>query len=222
MLCALAGLAVSSGARAQDEAAPETVYVIEHVVVSVNSASDGSGERVGQIQSGEKVEILERQGDQARVRLGSGNEGWVKSSYLSASPPLREQLKARTDELEKLKQEKSKLEADLQAARKAASAAAARPAAPPEAAPPPAAAAMTAEPPVPDGSPAESSAHETESDAVRTSAPPLFSSEGVMPQRPSWMFSLIATAAALAIGFVLGWRMLDRRIRAKYGGLRIY
>ena len=27
---------------------------------------------------------------------------------------------------------------------------------------------------------------------------------------------------ALIAGFVLGWRMLDRRIRRKYGGLRIY
>ena len=27
---------------------------------------------------------------------------------------------------------------------------------------------------------------------------------------------------SLVGGFVLGWRVLDRRIRAKYGGLRIY
>ena len=36
------------------------------------------------------------------------------------------------------------------------------------------------------------------------------------------LVALIAAVIALAIGFALGWRMLDRRIRAKYGGPRIY
>jgi hypothetical protein len=31
-----------------------------------------------------------------------------------------------------------------------------------------------------------------------------------------------AVIIALGIGFAVGWRVLDRRIRAKYGGLRIY
>jgi hypothetical protein len=30
------------------------------------------------------------------------------------------------------------------------------------------------------------------------------------------------TLLALALGFALGWRMLDRTIRKKYGGLKIY
>jgi hypothetical protein len=33
---------------------------------------------------------------------------------------------------------------------------------------------------------------------------------------------LTAALLALVAGFVLGWRVLDRRIRRKYGGLRIY
>jgi hypothetical protein len=221
VLCGAAVLAASSSALAQDDApaATESLYVIEHLVVSVNAAADGSGERVGQIQSGDKVEVLERQGDQARVRISSGNEGWVRTSYLSQSPPMRDQLKARTDELEKVRQEKSKLESELQTARKAASeaAAAARAATPPEATPPPAAVTAAAEP-IPSQSPPSESA----SDPSPASTPPLFASEGLMPRRPSWIFALVAAAAALAIGFALGWRMLDRRIRAKYGGLRIY
>jgi hypothetical protein len=40
--------------------------------------------------------------------------------------------------------------------------------------------------------------------------------------RPVWPWVLGAAAAALLGGFALGWRMLDRRIRRKYGGLRIY
>jgi hypothetical protein len=31
-----------------------------------------------------------------------------------------------------------------------------------------------------------------------------------------------ASAVMLFVGFVAGWRTLDRRIRQKYGGLKIY
>ena len=88
----------------------ERMYVIEQLVVSVHSEPDGAGERVDQIKSGDRVDVLERQGDQAHVRLASGQEGWVRSSYLSAAPPMREQLEARTEELDKLRAEKTKLD----------------------------------------------------------------------------------------------------------------
>ena len=44
----------------------------------------------------------------------------------------------------------------------------------------------------------------------------------MMPKRPSWPWTLGFSILSLAVGFALGWRLLDRRIRAKYGGLRIY
>jgi hypothetical protein len=201
----------------------ETLYVIEQLVVSVSATADGSGDRVGQIKSGDRVEVLEHQGEQVRVKLPSGEEGWVRTSYLSAAPPLREQLKARTDELEKLKQEKAKLEADLASARKAASAAASAPAA---ASPPTATAVSSTTAGVTPGAELPTSAESTLGTSAPTdsssNSPPLFSDEGIMPSRPTWVVALIAAAVALIVGFALGWRMLDRRIRAKYGGLRIY
>lgn len=42
------------------------------------------------------------------------------------------------------------------------------------------------------------------------------------PVRGAWEWLLIAALLGLAAGFALGWRVLDRRIRRKYGGLRIY
>ncbi len=119
----------------------ETLYVIEQLVVSVNANADGSGDRVGQVKSGEAVELLDREEDQAHIRLPSGQEGWVRASYLSSSLPLAQQLSARTDEFQRLRKEKTQLEADLAAARRAASAAASAPArvAAPTAAPVPAA-----------------------------------------------------------------------------------
>jgi SH3 domain protein len=208
----------------------ETLYVIEQLYVTVNTQADGSGERVGQIKSGDRVEVLERQDDQAHVQLASGEEGWVKASYLSADPPLRQQLATRTEELEKLRKEKAQLETDLASAKTAATAAqasanaaikaansastapGAAKSAPVQSAPTPAASA-----------PAAVDANATSaSEAAAQSAPPMFEETPMMPARPSWLLALGSAGIALVVGFALGWRMLDRRIRAKYGGLRIY
>lgn len=221
----------------------ETLYVIEQLVVGVSATADGSGDRVTQIKSGDRVEVIEREGDQSHVKLASGEEGWVRTSYLSPAPPLREQLKARTDELEKLRQDKTKLEADLASARKAAAAAAnvstgatvgasanssignssingSSSAVSSGAAGAPAASDVA------DGSATAGSADANSADSARRDLPPsnpsLFSEEGILPARPTWIVALIAAIVALVVGFVLGWRVLDQRIRAKYGGLRIY
>lgn len=209
-----AGLLVGAQARA------ETLYVIEQLFVSVNAAPDGSGERVGQIKSGDPVELIERQDEQAHIRLSSGEEGWVKASYLSPNLPLNKQLATRTEELEKIRKEKTQLEADLAAARKAASAAAAAarsaPAASATPAPTPSAPAPAAA--TVDASPLPTPAAE----AASPGAPPLFPESSMMPSRPTWLWAVGCSIVSLAVGFALGWRLLDRRIRAKYGGLRIY
>jgi len=201
------------------EVRAETLYVIEQLFVSVNATPDGSGERVGQIKSGDSVELIERQDEQAHIRLASGEEGWVKASYLSASLPLNKQLATRTEELEKVRKEKAQLETELAAAKKAASAAARNPTA--------ASAAPAAAPTPPAAAPA-APATETRpppnlvSEPASPGAPPLFQESSMMPSRPTWLWALGCSSVALAIGFALGWRLLDRRIRAKYGGLRIY
>jgi hypothetical protein len=38
----------------------------------------------------------------------------------------------------------------------------------------------------------------------------------------TWHWIVGTAVVALVVGFLLGWRTLDRRIRKKYGGLRIY
>jgi Tfp pilus assembly protein FimV len=222
--CWVVAAALALGATTALGQQGETQYVIEQLVVSVNAAADGSGDRVDQIKSGDRVEVIEKQGEQSHVRLSSGQEGWVRTSYLSSAPPVREQLKARTEELEKLRAEKTKLEADLASARKAASAAAAAAATATSA---PTAGSVSAPPP---SAPASEVPHARDTagaaDApgadTAPSNPPMFSNDGVMPSRPSWLVAIAVSLLTLAAGFVLGWRVLDKRIRAKYGGLRIY
>jgi hypothetical protein len=190
---ALAALLLS-GVLANTTARAEGLYVIEQLVVSVNSAPGGAGERVATLHSGERVEVIERAGDEVHVRLAGGRDGWMRASYLSADEPLRPQLAARSAEVAHLKQQLEQLQAQLVAARAA-----------PATSQPAQGAAMAVtpadDPPAPHGG--------------------LFA----VPQthgRPGWIWVWASALVCLGAGFALGWRALDKRIRAKYGGLRIY
>jgi hypothetical protein len=190
LLCAVASPAVRA----------ETLYVIEQLVVSVSSAPDGSGERIASVRSGDALEVLERSGDEVHVRTGSGREGWIRAGYLSAEEPLRPRLAQRTAEVARLKEDVSRLQAQLEAARSTASAAPGGGAAAPSAAPVPVVAAEDA-----------------------ASAPrALFAAAEEENPRRVWPWALGAALLALCVGFALGALVLDRHIRRKYGGLRIY
>jgi Bacterial SH3 domain len=200
-LCLLALMLTAPAVRA------DPAYVIEQLVVSVTSAPDAESERIGQVKSGDKLELIEREGDETHVRLSNGKDGWVKSSYLTADPPLQTRLTERTAEVEKLKQEAdklrqevdklkqdvSRLEAQLAASRVAHTATSDSPPATADAPPPPA--------PV----------HDT-----------VFLRSPDRPGETAWPLVLGSSAVMLLVGFAAGWKMLDRRIRRKYGGLRIY
>lgn len=65
---------------------------------------------------------------------------------------------------------------------------------------------------------------QSELDAERAAAlpPPEEAGSGMTPAPSAWGWLAATALVALAAGFLLGWRLLDRRIRRKYGGLRIY
>jgi len=178
----------------------DTTYVIDQLVVGVTSTADADSERVGQVKSGDKLEVIEREGDETHVKLSNGKDGWLKSSYLTTEPPLQTRLSERNSDVEKLKQEGDKqrqesgklkqdvtrLEGELAAAR---------------------------------------AAHTATSDAPPLPAPlhdTVFLREPERPGTTAWPVLLGVAAVMLLVGFVAGWKMLDRRIRRKYGGLRIY
>lgn len=58
--------------------------------------------------------------------------------------------------------------------------------------------------------------------SVAGADPTLFSAVPSFEVQLSWRWVAGAAVAGLILGFLLGWRTLDRRIRKKYGGLRIY
>jgi Bacterial SH3 domain len=168
--------------------AADSLYVVEQVVVSLNSQADGGGERVAALKSGDRVELIERAGEEVHVRLPDGKEGWVRAIYLSGDEPMRPRLQQSEAEVARLKAEVSRLEAQVAATASMGHAETAAPA--PEE---PAAPAATLF-----GAPAESA-----------------------PRR-LWVWVSLTGIAALGAGFALGWRTLDRSIRRKYGGLKIY
>jgi hypothetical protein len=166
--------------------AAESLYVVEQVVVSVSANPDGSGERVASLKSGDRVELVERSGEQVHVRLADGREGWLRAFYLSGDAPLRPRLAQSEAEVARLKAEVTRLEGQLAAAAKSTVA----PAAPAD-------------------------------DPAGGTPAPLIGTAPEAPQRV-WPWALGSALLALLVGFALGWRTLDRSIRRKYGGLRIY
>jgi len=178
----------------------ESLYVIEQLVVGVSSAADASGERIATLKSGDRVEALERAGDQVHVRLASGREGWVRASYLSAEEPLRVRLAQRDAEVARLTDELSQLKTRARAD------------------PAPAAAAtvptVAAAAPAPAAALAGPAAEESVSGG-------LFGAREEH-SRTLWPWTLSAGLIGFGIGFGLGALILDRHIRRKYGGLRIY
>lgn len=198
--CRILAVLLAASASA-GTARAETLYVIEQLVVTVNSAPDG-GERVASVKSGDRLEVLERIGDVVHVRLAGGQDGWVGARYLTSDEPLRPQLAQRDAQVVQLKEEVSRLQGELTAAR-APTAAAAPAAASSAANTAPAAATSAAQA---GGPPAE----------------PLFTAATDETPPRLWPWALSAALAGLFLGFALGALVLDRRIRRKYGGLRIY
>jgi hypothetical protein len=161
----------------------EPLYVVEQLVVAVNAAADGSGERIATVKSGDKLELLERAGESVHVRLPDGRDGWLRAMYLSGDPPLRPRLAQSEAEVARLRAEVARLSA--------------------------------APAPAPRSAPATAAAVAVEEPA------PLFGAPA--PRGPlGWAWPLAAGIAGAVLGFLVGWRTLDRRIRARYGGLRIY
>jgi ferric-dicitrate binding protein FerR (iron transport regulator) len=186
----------------------QTLYVTDKVQAVVYAQPSLEGNQVRILESGDAVELVSREGDNARIRLDDGSEGWIAGSYLVVDIPATRQLQAltaenerlrasaRTDpaasnELKTLKDRNAQLQAELAAAQRDLDAAQAKPAAP-------AAARPDDEIPV---------------DTVR-------------PASRSRLFSILAlvvgAAAALALGFWWGYSTLERRVRRKYGGLKVY
>lgn len=70
-------------------AAEETMYVTDKLFLGLYANPDGGGDAVTTLVSGTPLQVLERNKYYSRVRTAQGAEGWVKSAYLVEEKPPR-------------------------------------------------------------------------------------------------------------------------------------
>jgi SH3 domain protein len=200
-LLPLAGMLLA-GAAAAGAAAAATAYVSDDLVLGVYAAPGNSGERLTTLHSGASIETLDAggtAGEFTQVRLADGRIGWVKSSYLTTHPPAIVRMKQLEEELDRSR-----------ATTPALAAAAARSELE----------ALKGELAAKDAELAAARDATRDAQAAGSPAPGAPLARRVHTMRPlGW---IAAFAAALAAGFAAGYATLARRIRQKYGGLKIY
>jgi uncharacterized protein YgiM (DUF1202 family) len=185
-------------------ASAATAYVSDELVLGVYAEQGSQGQRLATLHSGARLETLSVNGEFTQVRLGDGTLGWVKSSYLTAQEPATVRVKQLEEELDRIRattpalaeaaarNEVEQLKREL--SNKQAELDAAGTTAP---AAPKAASASGAAPP---------SAMAGTSSAARTRI---------------WILAL-AMLAAFSVGFWLGHATLARRVKHKFGGIKVY
>jgi len=182
-------------------------YVSDELVLGVYSEQNNQGQRLTTLHSGASVETLGVNGDFTQVRLNDGTTGWVKSAYLTTQEPAVVRIKQLQDELDRsrattpalaeaaARSEVEQLKRELAAKQSELMAANA-------------ALAPAAGPGVADAG------------IVTRTATSSVAGVAAAPAGHLWMGAAIL--AALSVGFWLGYATLARRIKHKYGGLKVY
>jgi len=206
-------LLTATGLAANGRAAP--AYVTDELVLGVYAEQSTQGQRLATLHSGASVETLVVSGESTQVRLPDGRTGWVKTAYLTTREPATVRIKQLQDELDRTRattpalaeaaerSEVARLTREL-AARQAESSM-------------PAAGVPAA------GSPASRDSDTATASMSATAVPGGSNDTGDgRPFDPHLWLWIAALGFALACGFWLGYAALARRIRKKFGGLRVY
>jgi stage II sporulation protein P len=209
-----------------------TAYVSDELILGVYSEQNNQGQRLSTLHSGASVETLQVNGEFTEVRLTDGTTGWVKSAYLTTQEPatvrvkrLEEELDrsrattpalaeaAARSEVEQLKRELAAKQSELDAARGG-----------------PAASVASAGIAMPGGAPASAAApgpaapEGTSAMAAPPGGVPASGAMGAMSAAAAlhpWIW-MVTWLIALAAGFWLGYTVLARRVRRKFGGIKVY
>ena len=183
-----------------------TAYVTDELVLGLYAEQNGQGQRLATLHSGASLETLGVNGEFTEVRLNDGTVGWVKSAYLTTREPATARVKKLEEELDQrrattpalaeaaARSEVEQLKRELAA--KQADLDAARGA---------------------QAAPAATSGLDTRG------ASPDGASTGITAaiSGRAWIV-VVALLAALSGGFWLGYATLARRIKHKFGGIKVY
>jgi hypothetical protein len=176
-----------------------TAYVSDELVLGVYAEENSQGQRLATLHSGTQVETLAQNGEFTQVRLGDGTTGWVKSSFLTPNEPAVVRVKRLEEELDRSRATTPALaEAAARSEVERLKLELAAKQAELEAARGPSAAA-----------------------ALPVATGPLAALQAAAA--PRWpLLAGIGAAIGLGCGFWLGYATLARRIRHKFGGLKVY
>lgn len=101
----------------------KTVYVTDNMTVNVKADDSDDSAILSTVTSGTPLILLskKRSSEYAKIRLASGDVGYVLKSYLNEEPANKFYLEKANQELAKLKQEHAQVQAELAAIKKAGS-----------------------------------------------------------------------------------------------------
>jgi len=177
-----------------------TAYVSDELVLGVYADQNSQGQRLATLHSGTSVETLEQSGEFTQVRLNDGTTGWVKSAFLTPTEPAVVRVKHLQEELDRTR------------------------------ATTPALAEAAARSEV-ERLKQELAARQSELDAAHggeSPGPQVAQARGPLgttQATPGTQWAVIAGLAGLiglAFGFWLGYATLARRVKHKFGGIKVY
>jgi uncharacterized protein YgiM (DUF1202 family) len=169
-----------------------TAYVTDQLVLNVYSEINQQGQRLATLHSGSSVEALGTSGEYTQVKLGDGTNGWVKSSYLTSETPAMVRVKELQEELDRTRATTPAL---AEAAAKSEL----------------------------ERLRGELAAKQSELEAATAARNDPGAPAPLPSPRPLGVGTLVVAAlTAGALGFWGGYAVLARRVRRKFGGLRVY
>lgn len=99
----------------------ETVYVIDRVTVGLYTGIGGQEPIVKNVVSGNALEVLELSGNDMRVKLDDGTEGWIDAKYVMSRRPAQILLDRTQGSLVKIRSELAEVKQQLTVAQAALS-----------------------------------------------------------------------------------------------------
>lgn len=101
-------------AGAPQDALAQTLYVKDELRIMLRTGAGNDFRILDSLVTGNAVELLETQGDWARVRTRAGDEGWVPTQYLQDEPVATQQLARVTDQLQQVRAQNQQLRQQLE------------------------------------------------------------------------------------------------------------
>ena len=189
-------LILTFSAHAYSAAEGDVVYVTDELRLGLYSSEETSGRAKKTLLSGARLTVLERSLMSIRVRTDDGDQGWVKTAYIVEAEPARSKLERVAAEAAATSTRLVETEAALAEA---------------------------------SGQADELSLKLAEANAGITDLPALREENAALQAelaaggiRVPLIWVIAAALISAVIGGLIGYWLLDRRVRSRFGGMRLY